>query len=229
MIELTLALAPVLIIAFYIYIRDKYEKEPIGILLKTFLLGAVITVPIIFVEQFLDSYWENTFGSEQSICKATYTAFVVASFTEEAFKFLAFYILIWQNRNFNEKFDGIVYAVYVSLGFATVENFLYVFEGGIQVALLRALTAVPAHALFGVTMGYYFGLAKFRTALQSKYLILSLLVPILLHGIYDFILMANNAFLLLVFLPFIIYLWYVNFKRMRHHSEKSIFRPEKNN
>ena len=78
-------------------------------------------------------------------------------------KFLAFYVFFWKERNFNEKFDGIVYAVYIALGFAGIENIVYAFTGGVGVGLVRALTAVAAHALFGVVMGFYFGLAGFIT------------------------------------------------------------------
>ena len=100
-------------------------------------------------------------GAGEGLASAGYTAFVVAGFTEELMKYLAFYFFFWQERNFNEKFDGIIYAVYISLGFAAVENILYVFSGGMGVGFVRAFTAVPAHALFGISMGYYFGLARF--------------------------------------------------------------------
>ena len=98
----------------------------------------------------------------EGLSYAAYTAFIVAALTEEGMKFLAFYFFFWKNRNFNERFDGIVYAVYISLGFAGIENILYVFTGGYSVGVIRALTAVPAHALFGIVMGYYFGMAKFN-------------------------------------------------------------------
>ena len=154
---LILAAAPVLIIAIFIYIRDRYEKEPIGLLLKTLLAGSLTTIPVVFVNGWLAGYSEYFTGLSQ----AGYTAFVMAACVEEFFKFLALYLLIWRNREFNEKFDGIVYAVYISLGFALVENIMYVTNYGEEAGYMRALTAVPAHALFGVTMGYYFAFAKF--------------------------------------------------------------------
>lgn len=215
-----LALAPVLIIAFYIYFRDKYEKEPIGILLKSLLIGVLITIPIIFIES-----WLVLFGSGLGkLASAGYNAFAVAGFTEEVFKYLAFFFLIWRNRNFNEKFDGIVYAVFISLGFAAVENIFYVIEHGYKIGLARAITAVPAHALFGIVMGYRFGLAKFFPAERKRQLILAFLIPFLLHGFYDFFLMTEKRIFLLIFVPFIIYLWIHGFRRMKSLSDRSIYK-----
>ena len=102
---LIIALAPVLIILIYVYVRDKYEKEPIGLLIKALFAGAFVVVPIIFVESFLSIYG----GMFTGYTSVAYTAFVVAAFTEELFKFIALYIVIWKNKEFNEKFDGIVY------------------------------------------------------------------------------------------------------------------------
>lgn len=204
------AIAPVIIILLYVYYRDKYEKEPISMLLKGLFLGMIIVAPISIVESFLarigatlPGYWNPFF-----------TAFVVAAFTEELFKFMAVYLLIWRNKAFNEKFDGIVYAVFVSMGFALVENIMYVLsaDNGLSIGISRALTAVPAHAMFGILMGFHFGNARFYPENRRKYLRYALLIPIIFHGIYDFILMAGNETLLLLFFPFIIYMLF----RVRH-------------
>jgi RsiW-degrading membrane proteinase PrsW (M82 family) len=215
------SLAPVFIILFYIYFRDKYEKEPLGLLIKALLLGIVIVIPVIFVERMLMTMMPQS----SKVAAAAYHAFVVAGSTEELFKFLVLYLLVWKNPNFNEKFDGIVYAVFVSLGFAGVENVLYVMDGGMQTALTRALTAVPAHAIFGITMGYYLGIAHMYKELKGKYLARALLVPILLHGIYDFILMVEIDWLLLLFVPFVITLYIMGIKKMKVLSDTSIFKP----
>lgn len=224
---LLISLAPVAIIAFYIYFRDKYEKEPVKILLLALALGGIITIPVIFVETFLDKFTFH-FASSQ-IFKAAYEGFVVAAFTEELFKYLAFVLIIWRNRNFNEKFDGIVYAVFISLGFAAVENVLYVFgsgDAGHQVGLLRAVTAVPAHALFGIAMGYHLGLAKFFPHERVGQFFKALLVPIFLHGAYDFLILSENGILLLIFIPYIVLLWIFGFRRMKRHSDNSVFRTD---
>lgn len=217
---LIIALAPIVIILVYVYIRDKYDKEPWGLLLKTFFSGALITIPILILETFLSGLGTGL----QGLWHAAYRAFVVAALSEELFKFLVIYFLIRKSRHFNERFDGIVYAVFVSLGFAAVENILYVTNGGLNVGYLRAITAVPAHAFFGVAMGFYFG--KYRFVARSKYIYYALLIPILLHGIYDFILMSQKYYLLVLFIPFLIYLWINGFKKMKYLSERSIFKKD---
>ncbi len=216
-----LALAPVLIIAFYIYFRDKYEKEPIGLLLRSLLIGIVITFPVILVETFFENFTDSIHG----IVYAAYRAFITAAFTEEFFKYIAFLLIIWRSRHFNEKFDGIVYAVFISLGFAAVENIFYVLEHGYKIGLVRAITAVPAHALFGIVMGYRFGLARFYPEERKKQLFLAFFLPFSLHGLYDFFLMAEKPLFLVLFVPYIVYLWSHGFRRMKSLSDRSIFKP----
>jgi len=217
---LILALAPVFVIAIYVYMRDKYEKEPIKLLFKTILFGGLITYPVILTEKYLLSLKPELTGG----WPVFYDAFVVAGFTEEFFKFLILVVLIWKNRNFNEKFDGIVYAVFVSLGFAAVENILYVFSHGEAVGYVRAIVSVPAHALFGVTMGFYFGLAKFYRKNRLVYLFKALLFPVILHGIFDFILMLGNYRLMWLFLPFVVYLYYDGLRKIKNLSSRSYYR-----
>ncbi|MCD6355243.1 MAG: PrsW family intramembrane metalloprotease [Prolixibacteraceae bacterium] len=217
---LLISLAPVLIIAIYIYYRDKYEKEPIKLLLLTLLAGSLAVIPILFVEQFLDSFTELFHG----LTAAAWKAFAVAGFTEELFKYIALYLLIWKSREFNEKFDGIVYAVYVALGFAAVENILYVTSGGLSTGITRAITAVPAHAIFGITMGFYFGLARFYEKERNSLLLKALLFPILLHGIYDFILFTKIEWLTVVFIVFVVFLYISGLRRVKKLSDQSIYR-----
>ena len=219
---LILALAPVLIIAAYIYFRDKYEKEPIRLLLFALIAGGLTVIPILFLEGFLDKY-TNFFPG---LLSAAWKAFVVAAFSEELFKYLALYLLIWKSPEFNEKFDGIVYATYVSLGFAAVENILYVMEGGITTGIMRAITAVPAHAIFGITMGFYFGMAKFYEKQRAELKWKALAFPILLHGIYDFILFTGIAWLTIVFFSFVIYLYISGLKRIKELSKQSIYNTD---
>ena len=145
---------------------------------------------------------------------------------EEAFKYLALILLLWRNKNFNEKFDGIVYAVFISLGFAAVENIMYVSRGGMEVAMIRAVTAVPAHALFGIRMGYFLGIARMYPELRKQYLFLAFFYPFLLHGFYDFILMAQVEWLLLLFIPYLLFLYFVGFRKMAVTSRTSIFRND---
>jgi RsiW-degrading membrane proteinase PrsW (M82 family) len=211
---LTIALAPVFILLLYIYFRDKYDKEPIGLLLKGLFFGALITVPIVFMEGFFSAFGKNLTG----VIGVAYKSFVVAGFTEELFKYMAVMFVFWRHKAFDERFDGIVYAAFVSLGFAAVENILYVFEHGTGTGILRALTAVPGHLLFGVTMGYYIGLARFMPEKKNKLLFRALFIPIFLHGFYNFMLFSGHPLMLILFIPFIIYLWRTGLKKMRSLS-----------
>lgn len=217
-----LALAPVFIIAGYIYFRDKYEKEPIKLLLYALLLGAFTVIPILFVESFLSGFNEMFDG----LAAAAWNAFAVAAFTEELFKFLALYLLIWKSPEFNEKLDGIVYSVFISLGFAAVENVLYVTGHGFETGIMRAITAVPAHAIFGITMGFYFGMARFYEKERKSLIWKSLGYAILLHGIYDFILFTGIQWLIIVFIGFVIYLYISGLKRIKELSKQSIYNTD---
>lgn len=222
MVVLLIALAPVFIILFYIYIRDKYDREPFKLLLLSLLAGMVIVIPVIFVERLIMAFQPPM----SPLMDAGYSAFLVAALVEEAFKYLALFLLIWKSPEFDEKFDGIVYAVFISLGFAAVENVLYVIDGGIKTGLIRAITAVPAHALFGVMMGYYFGIARMYPELRKAYIWRAFLIPFILHGIYDFLLMSNLPFLLLAFIPYMFYLYFAGFRKMKITSDASIFKDK---
>lgn len=217
---LFISLAPVFIIAFYIYSRDKYEKEPVIILLRALLIGVLIAIPVALIERFLMSF---SLGME-GLTYAAYTSFAVAGLTEEGMKFLALYIFFWRNKNFNERFDGIVYAVFIALGFAAVENIIYVFSGGFAVGLVRALTAVPAHALFGIVMGYYFGFAKYKPSYRTGYLLMAFFLPFAFHGLYDFLLMGNSSLLLTAFIPLFIFFWISGFRKLDSASDDSSFK-----
>lgn len=219
---LLLALAPAIILMMYVYFRDKYEKEPVKLILKGILLGVIIIFPVGLIENYIIG-----FGSGfAEIPKAAYDGFIVAGATEEAFKYLAVFILIWRNRNFNEKFDGIVYAVSIALGFAAVENLFYVFSNNsMQVGLLRAFTAVPGHTIFGIVMGFYLGLARFSIKSRSKWLLMAFIIPWLMHGIYDFLIMSGHPLLILTFIPFLILMYRIGLKRMKELNEQSVFNP----
>jgi len=220
---LLLALAPAILLMMYVYFRDRYEKEPIGLILKGILLGAVIIFPVGLIENYITVFGKGL----GKFSGAAYQGFIVAGATEEAFKFLMVYILIWRNRNFNEKFDGIVYAVSVSLGFAAIENLFYVFSNNsVQVGLLRAVTAVPGHTIFGIVMGFYLGMARFSIAERGKYLLRAFTVPWILHGVYDFLLMSEHPVLLLAFVPFLVFMYRYGHKQMKQLSTQSVFNPD---
>jgi RsiW-degrading membrane proteinase PrsW (M82 family) len=219
---LYISLAPVVIIALYVYIRDKYEKEPILSLLKALLTGVFIVLPIVLIENFTGQFSSKFPG----LLNPLFDGFCVASLTEEGLKFLAFMLFFWKSRNFNERFDGIVYAVFIALGFAAIENIFYVYKGGYEIGLLRAITAVPAHALFGTVMGYHLGNAKFYPGKRQVQLFLAFLMPFTWHGLYDFLLMGKKEILLIFFIPLFIYFWVNGFKKMKELSVTSVFRND---
>ncbi|MBN2485881.1 MAG: PrsW family intramembrane metalloprotease [Bacteroidales bacterium] len=218
---LIIALAPVFIIALYIYFRDKYEKEPLGLLIVSLLVGSILPLPVIIAGKLLSNILPDNMPGGWP---AFYEAFILAGFNEELFKYLALLLLIWRNRNFNEKFDGIVYAVFISLGFAGIENIMYVFGHGATTGYIRALVSVPAHALFGVTMGFYFGLAKFYPQGRNAMLLKAFLYPVLLHGFFDFILMLGNYRLMVLFVPYVIFLYVFGLQKMKNLSNRSVYK-----
>jgi RsiW-degrading membrane proteinase PrsW (M82 family) len=219
---LLISLAPVAIIAGYIWFRDKYEREPIRMLFFSLLAGAAIVIPVVMIENLISIPGEGMEG----LPAAAWKSFAVAGFTEELFKYLALFLLIWKSREFNDKYDGIVYGTFISLGFAAVENILYVFSEGYPTGLVRAFTAVPAHAIFGITMGFYFGLAKFYPRKRKEFQWKAFLIPFLSHGIYDFILMTGIEWLWIVFVAFLVFLYISAFRRMKRLSDASFFNTD---
>lgn len=216
-----IAIAPGFALALAIYLTDRYDKEPLGLLVKVFVFGALSVIPTAIVEKILMNF--NIFGK---ILGSAYVAFVVAGFTEEFFKRGVVLVTAFKNPAFDEKLDGIVYAVFAALGFATIENIMYVvfrFSANPTVGLYRGILSVPAHMLFGVTMGYYLSLAKFaqEEEMRDRYFRLSLIVPIIFHGIFDFILMVQITSLMYLFIPFVIFLWIVNLRKLNKYTKES--------
>ena len=225
-IPLLSALIPALALLGYIYWQDRKSPEPWHKLLKATLLGVLaipLTMCIVFPLQAIgivpDSY--NTFGD------AVNFSFLGAAIPEELAKLLMLWLFLRKNPFFDERMDGIVYAVCVSLGFAGLENVMYVLGNTdwMSVALLRAFTAVPGHFCYGVIMGYFYSLAKFDPKNRTKYSILALVAPILAHGIYDTIAFATTLPLVpeillnIVFVVFCFLLWRWASKSIKKHLE----------
>lgn len=180
---LALALAPGAAIILYIYWKDKHEREPLTLLLISFVYGLLSTVVTVMISWPVNSFWVL---QAHDLVDEFYSAFLKVALVEEFSKFLFVRFILFRNKNFNEPFDGIVYAVMVSMGFATLENVLYVFEYGYQTAILRMFTAVPAHATFGVLMGFYLGKAKFSKGSRFFYMFIALGAATFFHGSYDY-------------------------------------------
>lgn len=191
-----LAIIPSVILLIYIYAKDKKDKEPLRFLLKCFLWGIITIIPSFFIETVLDIVLEE-FYSPGTLPYAVFDGFVVAAMTEEVCKYVALKKKTWKSGEFNCSFDGIVYAVFVSMGFATFENLMYVIEGDLATAIMRMFTAVPGHAYFAVMMGYFYSKAKGASItgdkkLVRKYKRKALVWPIILHGAYDCILFLDS-------------------------------------
>lgn len=191
------ALLPVFLIFKYIYGLDKVEREPMGLVLKVLLWGAVFSIPCAVFERFAISFIQAFYDIESVKYAFMENTFGVA-LVEELSKWLVLMILVWRNNNFDYRYDGIVYATTASLGFAALENILYVVNFGTGVSIGRAIFAIPGHTTFGVFMGFFLSRAKTqeldnREFLKLILLLFSLAIPMLIHGCYDFLLSDQVA------------------------------------
>lgn len=224
---LALALAPVVALFTYFYVRDKYEKEPRLLLLKVFVLGLLSVIPAVLFG--LLAQWAlSLLVPLDTLIFSLIDNFVVIALVEEGVKFAAFAWPTYRHSAFNEPYDGMMYAITAALGFAAVENVLYVAHGGAPVAFARMLLAVPAHALFGAFMGYYVGRAKFSPWAWAKrrYLIMAILMPVLLHGTYNWLLGTERAEFVYLVIPLSLFMWYSALRQVRRAHARSPFRPQ---
>ncbi len=226
--KLLVAVVPAAVLIVYIFIRDKYEREPIKKILLAFFVG-MVSIPLSLSLTSIFGLDELPYIFEGEIRQQIATAFFSAAIPEEISKFIILFLLIWWNKDFNERMDGIVYAVCVSMGFATIENILYVYNDP-SCAWGRALFAVPSHFLDAVLMGFFLSLAKFSAKHKFRNWVNTLLVPILAHGIYDAILMVSGVvtegwylLLTIVFYIFIYVLWLICLDKISEHVESSPF------
>ncbi|MNP17263.1 Protease PrsW [compost metagenome] len=215
------AVAPGLALLTFFYLKDKYDAEPIHMIIRIFLLGLLIVIPVLIVQRGLTlGLGDHPFVQ----------SFFISSGVEELLKWLVLYFIIYNHVEFDEPYDGIVYAVTVSLGFATVENIMYAWysQANIGTMFIRALLPVSGHALFGVIMGYYFGIARFRKDINTKYFLgYSLLIPWLFHGIYDLILTTVTNYWAWLIVPLMLILWYGGMDKVLRANNRSPFRFQK--
>lgn len=218
LIRILAALAPVVLLLFYIYNQDKKAPEPTDLLFKAFRFGVLSAIVVMLVL--------SPFGSSkmpENFFQSLKVSFFEAGIPEEFFKWLFLYVLIWKSPQFDEYIDGLVYAVFVSMGFACLENVMYVIPGGMGVAVSRALLSVPAHFLFAVIMGYYFSLAKFHPDERTRYMALSIILPMLAHGLFDTFAfwmdtMNDYSVYMVAFVVFLIadiWLWKLGIRKIR--------------
>ena len=209
--NLFFAIFPPLLIAYYIYQKDKYEKEPKSLIIKSFLFGCVGVIPSLFLEIFAKGMFTSLF---------LYVFFGIA-LVEEGVKYFFLKKYLFKKADFNEPMDGIVYAVMISLGFATVENIAYVFNNPgqeISIALMRMFTAIPLHAVCGVILGYFVGLAKFS---ENKNMLLykGLFLATLVHALYNYFIFLGHGFIFSI-IALIVAIYYSK-KAIKLHQEDS--------
>ncbi|MBR4726461.1 MAG: PrsW family intramembrane metalloprotease [Clostridia bacterium] len=221
------AVIPAVVLMLYIYKKDKLEPEPTGLLVSLVVLGIISTA----IASFLETIGALAIGvllPEDSLLYNALFYFGVVAFGEEGAKYVLLKRRTWNTPYFTCQFDGLIYAVFVSLGFALWENIGYVMQFGFSTALVRAVTAVPGHACFGVFMGAWYGLARRYAfagdAIASKRCRrLALLIPALMHGTYDFITTLESPIFSLVFIGFILVMFILAFLLVRRLSATDHF------
>jgi len=211
------AIAPAVALMSYFYIRDKYDHEPLRLVALLFVLGMVSALPVMYAVHWVDGFIDSPYTH----------AILVVGIIEELAKYL---LTVWfavRHREFDEEYDGIVYAVAASLGFATIENIIKVFALGWETIPFRTLFTVPGHALFGVIMGFYLGKAKFKPTASKRrlYFLLAFVYPWLCHAVYDTLLISEQTYLVALTIPFMIWLWINGLRKVRHAQEQSPYKP----
>ena len=223
-ILLAAAVLPAAFLLYRVYKMDTIEKEPWSILRKLLLWGALSGIPAALVESLLTGVVQNLL-EEGTLLYNFVFGFIVAALVEESFKFFFLYKFTFKSPHFNYRFDGVVYAVFVSMGFAILENILYVFQGGLGVALSRALLALPLHAACGVYMGIAYGQQKvnslYKPASFGSVARACLPVPILIHGFYDSCAFSAEKYpiFLLVFVVFVILVFIFTLRQLKKASQ----------
>lgn len=205
---LIIAILPAILLMFIIYKCDQIEREPIGLIFCVMGLGMVSCIPTIVCETIADSFLTFLFHPN-SILYNFLSAFLGVALIEEFWKLFMVRMFIWNHKAFNYRFDAIVYCVASSLGFALLENIMYVFQYGFGTGISRAFLSVPGHCTFAIFMGYFLGNAKLwevkEQQMQSRlWIFFALLFPTLQHGFFDFCLFMENLFLTILFLCFVL-------------------------
>lgn len=217
---ITAAVAPGFALLAYFYLKDRYDSEPIHMVARVFLFGALLVFPTMVLQRSL----QLGFGDQPS---PLLFAYGITGAVEEFLKWFILYYVIYKHTLFDEPYDAIVYAVSVSLGFATVENVIYALMNSFSFSalLFRALLPVSGHALFAVLMGHYMGKAKFGDPrLKTRLLFKSLWIPIFWHGTFDYILMQTNSYWLWLIVPLMVFLWIRGIGSVNSANAKSPFR-----
>lgn len=218
-----IAALPVILICLYVYKKD-VEKEPKTLLRKLMLWGVFSIIPIVIVEVLLGLFFETS--NKESFLILFLNCFIGIGLIEELGKWIISYEVVYRDKEFNESYDAIVYSVFVSLGFALIENILYVLTNGVGVGLLRAFTSVPAHTCNGVLMGYFLSKTKIEEvnnniSKSKRNMFYSILIPALLHTMYDSLVFTEN-FNILIFLGFTAFLYIISILFIKKVSNNNV-------
>lgn len=217
------AVIPAVVLLVKVYKVDHLDKESPRLLWNLVVRGVIATVFAMLTE-WIGEFVLSSFVQEQTVLYNFLLYFIVVAVSEEGFKYLLMKQRTWKDPEFNFQFDGVVYAVFVSLGFALWENISYVLMYGFGTALIRAVTAVPGHACFGVFMGAWYGLSRkyesYGMHSQSKVCrVVALLSSIVLHGCYDFTASIENQNYAWIFVAFVVVMFLVAFRLVKKLSQ----------
>ncbi|GAA4870395.1 glutamic-type intramembrane protease PrsW [Paenibacillus vulneris] len=214
---LAAAIAPGVALLAYFYLKDRYDTEPIHLVMKVFLFGVLLVFPVMVLQRaFVHALGENPFVF----------SFIISAGIEEFLKWFLVYFIIYKHTSFDEPYDGIVYAVAASLGFATLENVFYALlnSSSISSLLFRALLPVSGHAMFGVIMGYHLGKAKFVPHRSARHLAFSLAFPIFWHGVFDYVLATTKTYWIWFMIPLMVFLWIRSLRKVERANATSPLR-----
>lgn len=220
------ALFPAIFLIGYVYKKDRVEKEPVKLLAGLFFFGALTVIPAAVIENILDMVLGLFLRSDSLLATAVFS-FLTVAVTEEFWKRWSVMRVAWNSPAFNYRFDAIVYCVTAAMGFAALENIGYVARGGFSVAFSRAMLAVPSHAVDGVLMGVFLGEAKICERAgdlegTKRFWRLSLWIPVLAHGFYDFCLFRGTALSFAVFLVFVLVMDFYTVSRINRSAREDV-------
>ena len=211
---LSLTILPSLLILWFFIKSDKFP-EPASAIIKIFIWGVVISIPVFVINTYI------LFKIPEK-----HIAVFPSAFVEEGFKFLVFYFIILKLKDFDEPMDALVYGVTTSLGFATLENIYYVYfsefaeiYGSTTLASIRAITSIPAHASFGFLMGYF--VLKHHFAKSKNNIIFALIVPSLVHYLYNFVVLNGELFILIIFVLLLIIILSIILNRVKKKQSEN--------
>ena len=225
-IPLIFAIIPSIFLVRYFYLKDINKPEPTRLIVKIFLIGVLSIIPIIFIELIIMGLIKPFIN--HVIIYSFLQAFIVAGFCEETLKLMVIKIFIYNNKHFDEVMDGIVYTIVASLGFACLENILYVIKGDLITALSRSFTAVPLHAFCSGIMGYYIGKSKFSKTNSKQYILKGLAIAIFIHGSYNFSLFISSYYG--HFYSFLIFpILFISYKKLKFYINCAIIDDKINN